>query len=205
MRIDLYIRSMMVIYCFCSLPIFLGSQSSIKNGSFEGRPQDARMPDGWFACSKTTTPDILPGFWGVYLSPADGESYLGMITRDDQTFESIGQRLKTPLKKAQCYEFNIDLAHAEAYAGYDDNIRIEVYASKKKCRQDQLLFKSPIITHSLWRTYPITFVSTDDWKYVMVRAVQVDPTANGNILIDQFTNMKPCQRAEKRQPSRTGW
>jgi hypothetical protein len=45
------------------------------NPSFEEEAQDATTPQGWSACKEGTTPDILPGFWGVYTMPSDGETY----------------------------------------------------------------------------------------------------------------------------------
>lgn len=205
MRIDLYIRRLTLIYCICNFALFLGAQSSIKNGGFQGHPQDARMPDGWFKCARGTTPDILPGSWGVYLPPAEGQSYLGLIARDDGSTEAIGQRLTKPLKKGQCYTFELDLAHSDAYAGYDESIRIEIYASKKKCKQDQLLFRSPIITQSSWQSYTSTFVATEAWKYITLKAVHGQRATNGNILIDQLTDLNPCRRAERCHHSRTVW
>ena len=71
----------------------------LNNASFEGVPQDATTPSGWQECELGTTPDILPGFWNVYTEASDGETFIGLITRDDGSFESIGQRLSSPLKE----------------------------------------------------------------------------------------------------------
>ena len=43
-------------------------------------------------CEDFTTPDILPGFWGEYNEANHGETYVGMITRANGTYESIGKR-----------------------------------------------------------------------------------------------------------------
>ena len=58
---------------------------TILNSSFEGEPADATVPQGWMACQEGTTPDILPGYWGVYTYPANGDTYLGLITRGNGT------------------------------------------------------------------------------------------------------------------------
>ncbi|MCB0682774.1 MAG: hypothetical protein KDC32_18010, partial [Saprospiraceae bacterium] len=61
-----------------ALALLLGSVSGIaqipfQNPSFEGdEPQDATVPAGWFPCKEGTTPDILPGVWGVHTEPAEG-------------------------------------------------------------------------------------------------------------------------------------
>ena len=85
-------KSILLVSWSILLPIALSSQIYLTNASFEGEPQDATVPTGWFACELGTTPDILPGFWGVYSESSEGETYLGLITREDGTFESIGQR-----------------------------------------------------------------------------------------------------------------
>ena len=53
---------------------------TVINESFEGEPADATMPQGWMGCQEGTTPDILPGYWGVYTHPADGDTYLGPVS-----------------------------------------------------------------------------------------------------------------------------
>ena len=79
---------------------------SLVNPSFEETPQDATMPAGWHSCKQGTTPDILPGFWGVTTEAFDGETYMGLITRENGTWESIEQRLSETLKKGECYTFD---------------------------------------------------------------------------------------------------
>ena len=60
-------------------PIALLAQDIwLENASFEDEPQDATMPQGWRGWKKGTTPDILPGSWGVYLEPYDGDSYVDL-------------------------------------------------------------------------------------------------------------------------------
>ena len=95
----------------------LSGQIFLDNASFEGEPQDATTPVGWLPCERGTTPDILPGPWGVYQEASDGDTYVGLITRDDGTWESIGQRLKQTLQPKDCYTFFLDLAHSNTYAG----------------------------------------------------------------------------------------
>ena len=72
----------------------LKSQIYLRNPSFESdAPQDATMPSSWLGCNMGTTPDILPGFWGVMQEASDGNNFLGLITRRDGTYEAIAQRL----------------------------------------------------------------------------------------------------------------
>ena len=55
---------------FCAFCAFisialLAQDIWLENASFEDEPQDATMPQGWRGWKKGTTPDILPGSWGV--------------------------------------------------------------------------------------------------------------------------------------------
>lgn len=86
------------------------SQIRLENPSFEGDPQDATVPVGWFPCEEGSTPDLLPGPWAVYQTPSDGQSFMGLITREDGTWESVGQQTSQPMQNGQCYYMDINLA-----------------------------------------------------------------------------------------------
>ncbi len=174
------------------------AQISLDNTSFEGTPQDATLPQGWFACEKGTTPDILPGPWGVNLESSDGDTYLGLITREDGSHEAIGQRLPSPLVKNLCYDFKIDLARSKSYAGYNFPIKLRIYVGNKKGQKKQLIWSSPTIGHSDWETYDIRFTPKKDFNYIVIEAYFADGILfkyNGNVLIDAITPLIPCIRA----------
>jgi hypothetical protein len=166
------------------------------NPSFEQEPSDATTPQGWVACQEGTTPDILPGFWGVYTFPADGETYVGLITRQNGTWESIGQRLPETLKKGTCYDWSLDLAHSDTYSDYNSPIRLRIWISRLRCQKDQMIYESPIIDHLDWKTYSIRFVPKDDFRYILLEAFYRDPPFHyqGNILIDRIREIKTCNR-----------
>lgn len=168
----------------------------IANGSFDGEPADATVPQGWMACKEGTTPDILPGYWGVYTEPSDGDTYVGLITRHNNTWEVIGQRLPAPLLKGSCYAWSIDLAHSDTYSGYNSPIRLRAWLGKTKCAKDQLIYESPLIEHPDWRTYKIKFVPTAEYQYIMLEAFHQEEEFSwkGNILIDRIRPILGCDR-----------
>ena len=85
-------RSFILSFTFLCLLSFSGyAQIELDNASFEGAPQDATLPQGWFACQMGTTPDILPGVWGVIMEPSDGDSYIGLITLRYGFFLSVAR------------------------------------------------------------------------------------------------------------------
>lgn len=173
-----------------------GQTIEIANASFEGEPADATVPQGWMPCKEGTTPDILPGYWGVYTEPADGDTYVGLITRQNNTWESIGQRLPAALEKGNCYTLALDLAHSDTYSGYNGPLRLRIWISTAKCRKDQLIFESPLIEHTDWQTYKVKFTPDENFRYILLEAFHSEEefAYRGNILIDRISPIQGCDR-----------
>ncbi len=173
------------------------SQVHFRNPSFEGKPQDATVPVGWRACEPGSTPDILPGVWGVYQEPAHGASYVGLITREDGTWESIGQRLENPLEKGQCYRFYLSLSTARTYAGYGQPIKLRIWGGTDTCTKQQLLWESPLISHRHWARYTVEFSTLFTLRHIVLEAFHQEGSFSykGNVLIDQLSAIVKCLRA----------
>jgi len=172
------------------------AQSYLTNPSLEDRPSDATMPNGWFAASEGTTPDILPGYWGVYLEPEDGESYVGLITRSNGTYESISQRLESPLKQDNCYSMKVSLAHGENYTGYNTPVQLRIWLSTKKNKREQLIYTSPALSDEEWKTLGLEFVPKKEMKYMIFEAHNPhDKNVEGNILLDKIIGPYNCNKA----------
>ena len=171
----------------------------LRNSSFEGIPHDAVNPDGWHSCGLDSSPDILPGPWGVYQKPTDGRTYIGLITRENNSWETIGQKLSKPLKKNHCYKFKVDLSNSPTYAGYSKPTRLRVWISKTRCDRGKLIASSPTIDHYEWKTYDFLFsTENEDYNYIIIEAYYKEPTVyyyRGNLLIDNFSIFESCDRA----------
>jgi len=181
------------------LQISLGSaQIVLDNASFEGEPQDATIPTGWQPCAMGTTPDILPGAWGVRLEAYEGNSYLGLITRDDGTWESIGQRTNKSISAGECYSFSMMLAHSKEYAGFNKAIKLRIWGGQTACQKDQLLGETSFINHTEWKMYEFKFLPEVDLNYIIFEAQHMDGiyfNYKGNILIDDCSVIDQCERA----------
>lgn len=182
------------------LPLWLSGQIFLINPSFEGdEPQDATVPAGWHACKEGTTPDILSaGVWGVFTEPSEGETFVGLITREDGTWESIGQRLPSPLKQRECYVITLDLCHSTIYMGYNKPIKLRIWGGTAKCGKTQLLAESKFIAHTDWQTYSFQFVPKEPLHYIILEAFYTEGTSfshMGNIMIDNIRPIKVCIRA----------
>ena len=187
----------LILIALMALAHMTYSQIYLENASFEGDPQDATVPVGWHPCEAGTTPDILPGPWGVYTEPSDGETFVGVITREDGSFESIGQRLKVPMKAKECYTLKLDLAHSETYSGYDKPLKVRIWGCQTKCAKDQLLAETNFIDHTDWETYEFQFFAKKTLNYILIEAHYTDSSFSyrGNVLIDNIMPIKKCIRA----------
>jgi len=171
---------------------------NLVNPSFEEIPQDATMPAGWHSCKQGTTPDIMPGPWGVKTEAFDGETYMGLITRENGTWESVEQRLSEPLKKGECYTFDVKLCYSKQYAGYNLPLKLRVWGSETKCSRDQLLEETDFVKHTYWKKYELNFHVKKNINYIIIEAHYADGVFipyKGNILIDDISAIEMCKRA----------
>lgn len=171
----------------------------MKNASFEGDPGKSIVPKGWVTCIPGSTPDILPGKWNVSKAPQDGFSYLGLITRENGTFESVGQRLETPLESNSCYTFSVYLARSDTYTGYNLPLRLKIWGSKKYCDKEQLLVSTKAIKHTNWEKYEFQIYTKSKVHFLVFEACKapgITEAYRGNILIDNISQIKPCFKAE---------
>lgn len=169
----------------------------LENAGFEDEPSDATVPAGWHPCAEGTTPDILPGPWGVYNEPSEGDTFMGLITRQDGSFESVGQRFSTPLLKNECYRFRVDLAHSKTYTGYNRPLKLRIYGAETRCDKLELIGKTGFIEHTDFRTYDFSVVPKTNLNYIVIEAYyRADAFSHmGNILIDNISVIQRCPRA----------
>ena len=170
----------------------------LANASFEGYPHDAVTPKKWKECGLDSSPDILPGPWGVYQKPSHGNTFLGLITRENNSWEALGQKMSRSFKKDKCYKFKVDLSSSPAYAGYSKPTCLRVWLSNSECKRTLLVVTSPTIDHYEWKTYEFMFSTNEDYKYIIIECYYKQPSINyyrGNLLIDNITAFEMCDRA----------
>lgn len=185
-------------------PWLMGSQQPsgtlipFRNPSFEDAPRASASPAGWQSYTPGSTPDILPGAWGLDIPAQEGRTCLGLITREDGTSEDVSQGLQESLKNGFCYKFSIFLAHSPKYVGYNNPIRIRIWGSAKRGGKEQLLASSPLIDHSDWRNYKFQFIPTGDIRFITFEAYFAPGASfkyKGNILMDNCSAIEKCNRA----------
>ncbi len=171
------------------------------NPSFEDPPAPGTGATGWYHCGRPreTPPDIHPSSsFQVFTEPFHGQSYAGMVVRDNGTYEAMGQRLATPLRGGRCYSFSLALARSSAYssfsattgfkADYNQAVVLRIWGSDKTCEHSHLLAQSQPVEHEDWKTYSFSLKPEVDIEYFFLEAYYPDPENKrgymGNILLD---------------------
>lgn len=183
--------------CMISWMSTCAAQAIFNNPSFEDEPSDATVPMGWFPCANGTTPDIGPGPWGIDLEAEEGETYVGLISRSDGSFEAIGQRFPDKLVKGTCYEFRLSAASCDTYSGFNERIKFRVWAGTRKCKRSQLLYESDLVDYTEWKEHRIKFTAEKNLKYLIIEAYVDEGSSpkKGHILLDNISNVTNCSKA----------
>ncbi len=178
----------------------------LENPSFEDEPGAGRAPTGWFNCgfAGETPPDVNPTTqFKVTMRAYHGETYMGMVTRDNNTCEAVGQKLKTPLLKGVTYSFSIYLARSEFYmsqsrkTGQDVNYTtpavLRIWGGSDDCSKKEMIAQSKPVSDHNWRKFSFTFTPKSNHHYFMIEAFYSGSTLpyNGNILVDRASIIAP--------------
>lgn len=183
----------------------------LENPSFEDAPRAGMAPSGWIDCGfpGETAPDVQPfGGFGVTQLAYDKNTYLGLVTRDNKTWESVVQKLSKPMRKGQCYKFSIYLANSERYVSatrrdpsqltnFEKGVVLRIFAGNSSKDKTELLVSSDIVEHTDWRQYKFEFTPKNgDYYYFFLEAYYKTPTMfhyNGNLLLDKASEIASCK------------
>jgi outer membrane protein OmpA-like peptidoglycan-associated protein len=188
----------------------------LKNNSFEARPQPGLAPEalnpsqfgmpGWLNCGaySETVPDIQPGQFECFEQPFNGLSYLGLVVRDNNTCEAIGQELSSPMKAGQIYTFSVyaqkpqryySLTKASRkYVDFVNPIRIRIWGGRSACEKSELLDESGTIKQSEWKQVSFKLKPKSDYAFLIIEAYYTTPSLSaycGCVLIDFASNLVP--------------
>ncbi|WP_235297264.1 OmpA family protein [Portibacter marinus] len=211
------------ILFFLLLGVYANGQQEViylKNPSFEGVPRagatsyEGISAAGWIDCGgirfpDETPPDIHPGnFFRVKKAPQDGKTYIGLVARDNESWESVSQLLSEPMKANQCYEFDLYMARSDNYVNrmFDietfssDEIKsqsealvLRVYGGLRPCEKKQLLAESELVSNTDWKNFKFNFEANSNLYYITFEAFYKTPVLlpyNGNLLIDNISPIR---------------
>ena len=233
-----YINPLFLTIGICLLGTgFLVAQEEVHltNGSFEDYPRQGNInpwgmrtpaPAGWFDCGAInfphhTPPDVHPNvenpYWEVNVQASKGQTYLGLVVRADESWESVSQNLEVDLKGGECYKFSIDLYRSPDYWSqiYDDGsaeVRailggdptkfhnhitpavLRLWGGKTYCAEGELLASSAPVENSFWKRYSFKIEPSFDYSHITLEAFYDVPVLSpylGHILVDNATTFTP--------------
>lgn len=183
------------------------------NPSFEGIPQEGslngHMPDGWHDCGfpGESNPDVHPkenSMFGVTTKAADGDTYLGMVVRDNDTYERVGQKLSAPLQAGTRYKFSIQLARSQKYESASKKTRqlvnfttpcvLRIWGGNAPCERLEKLAESDAVSNTHWVSTDFVLQPSANYTYLILEAFYKIPISfpyNGNLLLDNASDIVP--------------
>ncbi len=205
----------LLIFFLFGLVIASAQNVELTNPSFEGKPHKGKkswyVVDDWEDCGfeNETGPDVHPGlkngkpFHGVSKQAADGATYIGLVTRDDESWEAIGQSLRDQkLKNGASYSFSISLAQSVNYVSrskrtgeqvnYSQAVVLRIWGSNAHNERGELLAESTRVNHFDWQEYHFSLKPTADWNWFILEAFYarpIDYLSNGSLLLDNCSNV----------------
>lgn len=186
------------------------------NPSFEQKPHMGGSDQSpgirhWFDCGiihfvGETPPDIHPvDFWGNTKQAYDGRTYIGMVTRDNDTYESVSQKLNSKMLAGECYSFSVYLSKSERYLSrsrlhindeskrnYTQPAVFRIWGGFGACDDKILLGETVPIDHTEWKRYDFKLKPRTDIRQITIEAFYKVPVAfpyNGHILADNLSDI----------------
>lgn len=190
----------------------------LSNPSFEDTPRQGGLTEGikgWYDCGiinfpEETAPDIHPrNFWSNTKQASHGETYLGMVVRDNETWESVSQKMSSPMQAGQCYSFSMKLSRSKKYLSgsrlaletngdqgrnfsYTTPTVVRIWGGSGYCNTRELLAETVPVRHSEWKTYPFKLSPSLNHKSITIEAYYKVPVLipyNGHVLIDNCSDI----------------
>jgi outer membrane protein OmpA-like peptidoglycan-associated protein len=190
----------------------------LTNPSFEDVPRNSVPPWGWIDCGfrGETPPDVHPIYppsdgWRVTMMAQHGNTYMGMVVRDNDTWERVSQPINGKLQKGKCYEFSIWLARSPSYVSLSHMTRqptnyttptvLRIWGGNSICDRSTLLGESKPVRNHTWEEYHFQFNPTSEYEFIMLEVYYETPVLfpyNGNLLLDNASPIVriPCNETE---------
>lgn len=209
---------------YWAIPLSIGQEirdTSIEridllNASFE-KADKTGEPNGWENCnfSQSLPPNLQPGSFGCQLLAQQGKFYIGMVARENGSFEAIRHNLLKPLKAGVCYRMSVYLAKSAIYnsknpvTGADTNyirpLKLTIWGmagkNEPKCTitPEDWLAESLPIHNDGWRKYTFYIQPPKDIHTLVFSAnhVVLKPY-NGNLLLDNISSIEPVNCTDLR-------
>jgi hypothetical protein len=186
--------------------------TELENSSFEQDiPRYSRVPINWVNCGDVHSSLVdIHGYREKYFQVSQkanhGKNFVGMITRNDGTFEAIGQYLNNSLDAGYTYSFSLFVCRSQQYMSMSRLTRkvenfnkpavLQIYGGKD-CNNSNLLISTTTIEHTNWAEYVFVFDVEEEVEFILIEAYYDNLAAfsyDGNLLID---NISPIYKISK--------
>jgi hypothetical protein len=191
--------------CSVIQKIKLENSIKIKNPSFEDPPRCCTEPKGWTNTGpvEETAPDIQPGYFSVSQTAYDGNTFMGMVIRDNNTSEALTQKLSKKMLQNSSYSFTIALSKSEKYlsvsrttgesVNYATPCILNIWGGNALGEKAELLAYSEKISNKTWKEYTFTLnPQKNSYTFLTLETAHADPNytrQNGNILLDDCSDL----------------
>lgn len=183
----------------------------LRNASFEDMPRNSMPPIGWTDCgwATETAPDVQPDpmhQFQVTMRAQEGSTYLGMVVRDNDTWERVGQELNEPMVGGQCYEFHIQLARSKVYlsqsrvdnrpANYVTPTQLRIWGGYDLCDRVAIIGNTELVSNFNWKDYNLKLSPGEDFTHLVFEVFYQTPNLipyNGNLLLDNASALIPME------------
>ncbi|GAA5219758.1 OmpA family protein [Membranihabitans marinus] len=191
-------------------PLFVVGQERIQldNPSFEDYPKANTPPQGWTDCGFVgeTPPDVQPsGAFGVFWPAMDGNTYLGMVARDNETYETVAQKLSHKLRAGSCYQISMFICKSSVYysavsdkleegtKNFISPIKMRIWGGYDMCSKKELIGETELVNNMEWmKQYVKLSPKAGDYSVLFLEAYYKTPVLfpyNGNILVDDLSDI----------------
>lgn len=176
----------------------------IHNPSFEqDAPTADFTPQEWENCGPLYESAIdihdTNGWFRVTHRPAAGKQFAGMVVRDNDTREAIGQVLDETLYARKKYIFSFYVTRSRNYisnsrtTGRTANFNQPAILKVKvgyDCKDMEVVGRTKLIESSNWEKYTIVFEPSVDSDFLILEVHNEDDAKfpyNGNVLLDDLS------------------
>ena len=179
------------------------------NPSFEDIPRVSEPPRGWADCGfpGESAVDVQPEphrEFDVVKRAFHQNTYLGMVVRDNDTYERVSQPMSNPMVAGQCYELKLHLAKSDVYrsqsrltdteVNYDTPAKLQIRGGFGTCDLGAIIGKSSVVDNGNWREYTIKLEPEEPYTHIVLEAYYNTPILfpyNGNVLVDNLQPLQP--------------
>jgi len=185
------------------------------NPSFEDKPGAGKVPAGWTNCSaaETWVPDVQPGFFKVRGKPTNGNSYLVLMVYDNDTYNSVGQKLSEPLEKNSCYEFSVDVCRDSCMkksvktgelTTYAIPVVVRIWGGNSVCERTEMLFETPVVITYRWLGFNFRISpKKGNYSHLIIEAYYKTPLVyaySGHVALDNLSVIRKIICAPEAMP-----